>query len=322
MISVIVPVYNVEKFLNYCVNSIVNQTYNDLEIILIDDGSTDNSGKICDEWLERDERVKVIHQKNMGLSGARNSGIDLASGDYIAFIDSDDFILPEYFHYLLDLIESQDADISVCQLLEVDEENNVIKEKNICRSYDLNNNYECMRDFLSSNVIDTTAWRKLYRSRLFKESGIRYPLGAYNEDVFTTYKVISECDRIAVGSKALYAYRKREGSIMNSTFNQKHLDGVRGKIERLDFIKEKYPELAKLAVPGIIHSANQCVIRMINSMNTSLEAKKYLQNIYRTYGGEYIRSKNAFYKKCFVALACLNLNALLKLGNIANKLHS
>lgn len=311
MITVIIPVYNVERFLDRCIDSVIGQSYRDLEIILVDDGSTDRSGIMCDKWAKKDKRIKVIHQTNAGLSGARNSGIDIAAGRYISFIDSDDYILPEYFEYLLKLITDYNADMSVCQLVDVDEKDNVIQTHSIEGEYLLEDTEKCMNDFFNAKAIDTTAWRKLYKSELFLETNIRYPIGFYHEDVFTTYKIIDHCNKIIVGNRALYAYRKRSGSIVNSSFSRKHLDGVYGKIEIFNYIIEKYPQLSERAACGIIYSANQCVIKIINSNNTTLEFQEYLQGIYREYGKYYLKSNNKLVKKIFAIAACINLKWLI-----------
>ena len=168
-----------------------------------------------------------------------------------------------------------------------------------------------MNDFFNAKAIDTTAWRKLYKSELFLETNIRYPIGFYHEDVFTTYKIIDHCNKIIVGNRALYAYRKRSGSIVNSTFSRKHLDGVYGKIEIFNYIIEKYPQLSERAACGIIYSANQCVIKIINSNNTTLEFQEYLQGIYREYGKYYLKSNNKLVKKIFAIAACINLKWLI-----------
>ena len=235
LVSVVVPVYNVENYIGYCIKSIINQSYKDLDIILIDDGSTDTSGQICDEWAKSDDRISVIHKTNGGLSDARNVGIDIATGEYITFIDSDDYILPTFIEYLYNLISKNNADISVCQLINVDESNSVISSGGEPLDKIVRGNSDCMKEYLSSASIDTVAWRKLYKKELFKPD-IRYPVGKYHEDVWTTYKLIAQCKTIAIGSNALYAYRQRTGSIVNSSFSPKHLDSVYGAIERQKFI--------------------------------------------------------------------------------------
>lgn len=313
MISIIIPVYNVERFLDKCIDSVISQSYQELEIILVDDGSTDASGQLCDKWAQSDSRIIVVHQFNQGLSMARNKGIEIATGDYITFIDSDDYILPEFCSYLLDLIIKNDADISVCQLINVDESNHKLHSHKKIDDYLIAGREACMDIFLTNNDIDTSAWRKLYRSQLFKSTGIRFPAGRYHEDVFTTYKVVSNCSRIIIGSKKLYAYRKRIGSIVNSTFSIKHLDSVYGKLERLEYIRKEFPKLQNKAIFGVIYSANDCLMKLISTTsNDDNEAVSFLKSIYREFGKDYLRSKARFRSKLFAFMAYSNLSLFVR----------
>lgn len=311
LISVIIPTYNVESFIKECIDSIEYQTYKNLEILLIDDGSTDNSGDICDEYALKNNRIKVIHKNNGGLSDARNVGIDLAQGDYIAFIDSDDFIYPEYFEYLYELISKNNADMSSCQPILVDESGNtmstLITEKDHIEIVSGREN--CMAEYVISNKINTTAWGNLYKTSLFKKSGIRYPVGKYHEDVFTTYRIIDLCEKIVVGNRKLYAYRQRGGSIINSGFSEKHLDGIYGSIQRFEFISSKYPRLKRVASAGLVYSANMCLLRIAHSNAPIKKYKNLLKPIFRKYSYNFIRTPNvSFMSKCTAFMASLNLN--------------
>lgn len=232
LISVIVPVYNVENYLGNCVDSILNQTYKNLEIILIDDGSTDTSGKICDNYSHKNSNITVIHKKNGGLSDARNSGIDIANGKYISFIDSDDSIDECYFETLYGLIKNYDCDMSLVFFKRVYEDGT---DKDCNNEYYYEkcfSNVELFRKYYESetgpNVI--IACNKLYKKSLF--DNIRFPFGKLNEDEGTIYKVIFATDKIAVSNKKLYFYLQRNNSIMNSKFTKKNLDA-------LEFIREK-----------------------------------------------------------------------------------
>lgn len=310
MISVIVPVYNVEKFLPRCIDSIINQNYKDLEVILVDDGSTDMSGNICDKYASKDKRISVIHKKNGGLSDARNTGIDLAAGDYISFIDSDDYIFPEYFEYLYDLVSKYNADVSTCQPILVDEKDNEISAHNICVDHIniVSGRENCMKEYITGNKINTTAWGNLYRTSLLKKSEIRYPVGKYHEDVFTTYRIINLCEKIVVGSRKLYAYRQREGSIVNSGFSEKHLDGIYGSLQRYKFISSRYPRLKSYAASGVVYSANICLLRIAHSRTPITKYRKLLKSIYRKYTYDFIFAPNVrFISKCLAVIADINL---------------
>ncbi|WP_455635074.1 glycosyltransferase family 2 protein [Parabacteroides sp.] len=311
MISVVIPVYNVEKYLNKCVSSITEQTYEDLEIILVDDGSTDDSSRLCDVWKQKDKRINVVHKHNGGLSDARNVGIEIASGEYISFIDSDDFISPDYFDYLFALMAGNDADISVCQRYEVDENDNIIKLGRKVSNRVIRGNESCMKVFLTDRSIDTPAWGKLYKRNLFKDSGIRYPVGRLHEDVFTTYKLIHLCSVVVTGSKALYAYRVRSGSIVNSNFSEKHLDTIYGRKELVRFISDNYPSLLRLATPGLIHSANICLIRIGKSGVDVTPYLSLIKPLYKDNIRDYLMSDCRFASKWFAMIAWINIPFLL-----------
>ncbi len=238
-ISIVIPVYQVEKYLKECIESVCNQEYKNLEIILVDDGGKDNSGKICDEYAQKDRRIQVIHKSNGGLSDARNAGIEKATGKYICFIDSDDAVSPKYVQDLYNHLMKNDADIAVCdyqqirfqqEIKEVEstDEDTVYTSKEI-----LKNMYT--RDIGTKMIV---AWNKLYKTELFKE--IRYPVGKIHEDEFTTYKLVYEANKVVYFSEPLYYYYQRDnGSIMRSSYNEKRLDYIEALEERLEFYKQK-----------------------------------------------------------------------------------
>ena len=171
-VSVIVPVYNVEKYLKQCLDSIVDQTLEDLEIVLVDDGSVDSSGTICDEYAKKDSRIEVIHKANGGLSDARNVGISKAKGRYIGFVDSDDYIKEDMYEILLNLIKKYDADVSICNLYDVIDGNECIRNKeNGIREY---SRLDILKEVLLDKNIQSYAWNKLYEKELFDE--IKYPI--------------------------------------------------------------------------------------------------------------------------------------------------
>ena len=191
-ISVIIPVYNVEKYLRKCIDSVINQTYHNLEIILIDDGSLDNCGSICDEYCVIDERIRVIHKSNGGLSDARNAGLDIACGEYIGFVDSDDWIDPEMFEQLHKDLKSTGKDISVCGYLREYEQNKLVRvvgndtHENIL----LMTPQEAMNELLEDDIIRNHMWNKLYRAKIFEN--VRFPLGRNFEDVLIQYKLFEK----------------------------------------------------------------------------------------------------------------------------------
>ena len=192
-VSVIIPVYKVEKYLEKCIDSVINQSYSNLEIILVDDGSPDNCGKICDKYAKKDNRIRVIHKTNGGLSDARNNGIKIATGNYIAFIDSDDYVTEDYIEYLLKLIIDNNSDISIVMPYEVDE--NYIVKKIFKREkiYNYNSN-DALKTMLYQKKFETSAWGKLFKKNVV--NGIYFPTGKIYEDIGTIYKYILRAKKI------------------------------------------------------------------------------------------------------------------------------
>lgn len=242
LISIVVPVYNVEKYLDECVQSILCQTYTALEIILVDDGSTDAGGKICDEYALKDSRIKVIHKTNGGLSDARNAGINIAAGKYITFIDSDDFITPDYVSYLYNLCKEYNTKISVsAHTIYLENGNKIYKGLYSTKKLSAK---EALTSILLDNGVDLSAWAKLYEKNLFTD--INFPVGKNFEDTATTYKLFDKCDNIACGKEANYFYRIRKNSITTSISSDnfyKKLQLITNTEEMCNYIENKYPEL-------------------------------------------------------------------------------
>lgn len=216
LISIIVPVFNVENYLEKCIESIIAQTYQNIEIILVDDGSEDNSGRICDKFAKEDSRIVVIHKKNGGLSTARNAGIDIAKGFFIGFIDSDDYVSVDFCEILLQAIINEKADMAICNFLSVDENYNSIQEnntnlpiKNSCVNAD-----EFMKGYCGEfGWYYVIACNKLYKKSLF--NSLRYPIGKQHEDAFLIHRLTYQCNKIACVQYPLYYYVQRKGSIMS-----------------------------------------------------------------------------------------------------------
>lgn len=237
IVSVIVPIYEVEKYLRKCIDSICNQTYKQLEIILVDDGSTDSCGSICDKYSKVDKRIVVIHKKNGGLSSARNAGLDVASGAYIAFVDADDFVHPQFIEILIGLCEKYECDIAQCDFLTISEQS-LILPLNSQRSLISYTGKQALHQLCigKEDVKYIVAWNKLYKRELFYE--IRYPLGKIHEDEFTTYRIIWKAKKMIITNQYLYYYLQRPESIMGRKYSVKRLDALEAFRERLDFLKE------------------------------------------------------------------------------------
>lgn len=245
LISVIVPVYKVEEYLARCVDSILGQTYRNLEILLVDDGSPDRCGVMCDEYGSRDSRIRVIHKENGGLSSARNAAIDVARGEYIGFVDSDDWIEPETYEALLDMALTEQVKLVCGGRYDVSSKTGE-KIVGLCppKREVISGEELCGRIFLWDNV-DSAAWDKLYHRSLFRE--IRYPLGRICEDLPTTYRIALDAGRVGMLAKPLYNYYHRPGSITASGFTPKNLHACQHSRSVLEDIRKNHPALGKRA---------------------------------------------------------------------------
>lgn len=232
LVSVIVPIYKVENYLRECVDSIISQSYKNLEIILVDDGSPDKCPEICDEYALKDNRIQVIHKPNGGLSDARNAGIEIAKGEYLSFVDSDDVIHSQMIEVLMKpLIEDKGLKMSACQFLDFDDGKEFDKNQELKQVEIID-----FREYFTKRLW-TTAWGKVYEKSLFKN--IKYPVGRLHEDEFTTYKVCYEAKKIAYTESELLFYRQREGSITAEMSIKRIADIHDALKERVAFFQER-----------------------------------------------------------------------------------
>lgn len=280
-ISIIVPVYQVEKYIRQCIDSILAQTFTDFELILVDDGSKDNSGKICDEYAERDKRIRVFHKENGGLSDARNIGLDNASGNYFMFVDSDDYISPDMTECLYKKIHKENADIAVCNYRYVFEngekdfstENKaeVLSGKEIFYNRKNERNYGFW----------TVAWNKLYKAEAFKN--LRFRFGKYHEDEFWANDIYRPDIRVVTVSESLYYYRQREDSIMGNKNIRKCFDIIEAFEERINiYLKEE--EYSAQAYKVLIYSLeylneSQKLIKSKQEKEEFIDKEQKIKNI-------------------------------------------
>ena len=246
LISIIVPVYNVEKYLEKCVGSILAQTYGHLEIILIDDGSTDKSSEICDQFAGENDCVKVIHQDNKGVSAARNRGIACAKGDFLAFIDGDDYVLPDMIENLYSRIVKDYSDLAICGYKKVDEEGRILSVTTIPDAV-VSGVQAIQLHYKQTAGIMMIPVNKLYRRKLFNT--VRFPVGKRCEDEATFYRILDLCERVSILSIPLYLYVQHEDSFMGGEYSVERLDGVEAFYERYLFYcdhKDQYRELIQL----------------------------------------------------------------------------
>lgn len=240
-ISIIIPIYNVEKYLPACVESILQQTYKNLEVILVDDGSPDRCPVICDELAQKDGRIRVIHQKNKGLSGARNTGIDNAQGDYLIFVDSDDTVEQTLVEELYTYAEKWNCAIVACGRNYIFEDGQIV-----CKiAHDESKVYgfeEAMQEMNSFRLFDMSAWAKIYRKELFED--IRFPEGKLSEDYYIMYKLFDKAQTIGYVAKPLYNYLQRQSSISrNKKINHDFADAAK---KQMEFLDDKYPQMSVL----------------------------------------------------------------------------
>lgn len=279
LISIIVPVYKVEQYLPRCVDSLLAQTYPHLEIILVDDGSPDGSGEICDGYAKKDPRIRVIHKENGGLSSARNAGIEVAKGEYLGFVDSDDWVEPETYETLLTMARQENVKLVCCGRFDFSSKTGQ-KKVGLCpQKREVISGEELVhRMFLWENV-DSAAWDKLYHHSLFRQ--IRYPLGKIVEDVPTTYRIALEAGRAGMIPMPLYNYFHRPGSITTAAISEKsfHFMGHTAQIEA--HIREAYPRL----LPEATYLRVSSLAYTVNMVEQSRRADQ------RLYRDEYLQAK-------------------------------
>ncbi|MCC2126272.1 glycosyltransferase family 2 protein [Hominiventricola filiformis] len=284
LISVIVPVYRVEEYLERCVKSILFQTYKNLEVILVDDGSPDQCPAICDACAEKDARVKVIHQENKGLSGARNAGIDAAFGEYLAFVDSDDYVSPHFIEELYQLLKDTGCAIGQCRFSYVKGEGLVEEGDSAFCIYRGESLMEQLYGPEEKATCFVVAWNKLYRAELFKETGIRYPEGRIHEDEATTYRLFHEAKKLAFLDRALYGYYTENGGSITSVFSAKRLQWLTAHEERIAFFKKNgYEKLLPAAYRKLCDACITFYFRCTEQVKDAEELKKELRKRLETY---------------------------------------
>ncbi len=272
-VSIIVPIYNVEPYLKRCIDSILNQTFSDFDLILVDDGSPDACPEICDKYASMDSRIHVIHQNNQGLSAARNSGLEwsfqYSDSKWICFIDSDDWVDQDYLHILYDLVNYRSCDIAICQYRIVSDDSNYYGDHFEDSSF-LISGLEAQK----FNVkVPVTVWTKLYKKELWKS--LRFPIGKQHEDEFITWKVLLRCDNIIVSNRKLYNYYQRSESIMGRPYDIRRLDVFEAYTERIKFYCRDLQQYKFCAYPLSITAESHLAKIWENNMKTKSDSKLY-----------------------------------------------
>lgn len=296
-ISIIVPVYKVEPYLNKCVDSILSQTFTDFELILVDDGSPDNCGAICDAYAAKDDRVRVIHKENGGLSDARNAGIDAARGEFLGFVDSDDYILPEMYEQLYGACMEYGVRMAGCDALWIYDDTDAVDTGSDGTTSLLTADEFFLRMIDVRRFMDVTAWNKLYHRDLFE--GVRYPVGKIYEDQGTTYKLVFQNEKLAYVSKPLYAYRKRRaGAISTYVYGDGEYQRLEMNGEMTDYVRQNHPAVARAA---LVYRMITCHLSIVNAMiHSGVKDRKMiamLRGDIRKNAGEILRADIACSKK-------------------------
>ena len=296
LISIIVPIYNVEKYLKKCIESIINQTYKNIEIILVDDGSPDNCGIICDEYSQKDKRIIVIHKENGGLSDARNKGIDIAKGDYLTFIDSDDFVNIDYIEKLYNSIKLNNTKLAQCGISKVNENNEIIEKLNYDENY-IKTSHEILNELYGKHLIENVVvWNKMYAKELFKN--IRFAVGKIHEDEFTTYKLIYYSKNVAIVSDSLYNYRQNNASIMGRKFNIKRLNLLEALEQRIQFFWDKNEkDLYEKSVKVYLEQLRMYYIKTKKYIRNSKEIQQDIKRKYKIEYKKFMKVKEKTFKQ-------------------------
>lgn len=308
-ISVIVPVYNVEQYLNKCVDSILSQTYSNLEIILVNDGSTDLSGKICDEYQKKDKRIKTIHKINGGLSSARNAALDVITGDYISFIDSDDWIDKEMYEYMLDIAIKDDSDLVQCGYRTILKEQTL---KTFNNEYTfLDNKEKILKTFFRTPIINEIVCTKLFRRELF--NNIRMVEGKNYEDYMVMPEILTNVKKCTVINRVFYNYYIREKSITNSKFNDKKMNRIYAGNHVINFCENKIREHIKDAKISMCFICIYLNADLMNSRNIKKEnyrhtiKKEFIKNFKDIRKSLEMKNTNIL-KKIWLYIGRININ--------------
>ena len=300
-VSVIVPIYKVASYLKKCVNSILDQSYENLDIILVDDGSPDDCPLICDEYEKKDLRVRVIHKVNGGLSDARNAGIEIIRGEYVVFVDSDDFLETRYIERLVNCLESTNSDIAICDYYTFGE-----KSFNGCKlsenkSPEIFNNENALKCALVGNPFALSAWGKLYKSSLF--ANVRYPKGKIYEDLGTIYKIIGLANKICYVPEKRYYYLIRKNSISYAKFSTKKMDMLFYSKEILSYIENYFPQIVDEAKIRVAISAIDLLRDMdLNKDKETVLCREKCYDILKEYRGKVLRNNKVNVKYRFFSM--------------------
>lgn len=302
-ISIIVPVYNTEKYVQCCIESLMKQTYNALEIIIINDGSVDKSLAICEELAKKDLRIKIFTKSNGGLSDARNFGIKKATGDYLGFVDSDDYVSKDMYEKLFKGIIQNGADIAVSAINQVNELGDILKIRSIEEKEKVLTKYTGMEELLFSQRISNSVCNKLFKRELFDD--LEFPVGKLYEDEYVTYILFDKSNKIYVCDDAYYYYRYNDSSITHSEFSTREFDRIIASEQKIEFCNTKYPKLVHLAEKYLVYDA---IIALSKMKVYEKSYDRYIKKNIRKYLIVFLEGRNSMKAKAFAVIAAINPN--------------
>ena len=317
-ISIIVPVYNVERYLRKCIDSIIAQTYTNLEILLLDDGSLDHSGKICDEYKEKDNRIKVIHKKNTGVSSTRNEGLEIITGEYVTFIDADDYVETDMIEVLYKSLKKYEADISICGTTDLDSDYKTVRQSKCKQTIEMDKK-NALKELLNEEVFTCVCWGKLYKVTLFQNLKFNEKT-KIAEDLEILYKILDKCNKVVYVSEKKYNYILRNDSATKKEFNKDWLREIEISKEILDFIDKNYKDIYIYAAKRYVRINVTCILKILNTTcNTEdiLELRKNIKPYYKYYlKSTCVGKKN----KIRLIILLINPKILINLYKIKNKI--
>ena len=323
LISVIVPIYKAEKYIDRCIASIAGQTYTNLEIILVDDGSPDKSGDICDQWARKDARVKVIHQNNSGVSVARNAGVANANGKYIMMLDSDDYMCPQMIESMYQIMMDQVVDMVICGFEKGNQDAFVFNDSNI-KTVEIINAPTALKRIYDGDekaLQYVAPWAKLYQKEMFE--GIYYPEGKIFEDIYVTHQLLFQCDKIAVTEAKLIYYYQHPDSIMNKKFHVGKLDYLDALKQRIAFYKQhELSDLASIAYDEYLHSLIWEYSRARDLLANKDAMDKIRESYHEAYEKGYCSKRYPKETTLFLRAFDLNPEFIITYWKIAGKLKS
>lgn len=311
-ISIIIPVYNVEKYLRRCVDSVLNQTFKNIEIILVNDGSKDNCGKICDEYKQQDSRVKVFHKENGGLSSARNSGLEIAKGQFIGFVDSDDWVASDMYEHLYNIITENECDIAKCDAQKVSSSKDIRNNNDKAKIEILTKDEAIFLLLKTSKMLPV--WVRLYKAALFKD--IRFPEGRINEDLLSSYQLFSNCKKIVVSNSKKYYYFQGNVSITRSGLGYKDFDYIYACDQILELVTKENMKFKKYAEHKRHRAAFTLLAKLayfgpdINNSNVDEQRKSLLKELRANIVSLLFSSVIPMNRKILMILVCINFNLL------------